>query len=51
VLVEAMLHSTSSRGVSIEEHIYNLYEVSAGKLRRVRGFFDRREALAAAGLP
>jgi ketosteroid isomerase-like protein len=50
VLVEATLTSTSERGVEIRQPLYNVYEVGGGKLRRVRGFFDRDEAMRAAGL-
>lgn len=48
VLATGTLSVTSERGVSIKQPIYNVYDLVDGKLRRVQGFFDRAEALAAA---
>jgi hypothetical protein len=37
-------------GVAFDQPITNVYELVAGKLRRVDVYFDREEALEAAGL-
>ena len=48
VLVTGRLNATSAAGVTIAQTIYNVYDLEAGRLQRVRGFFDREQARAAA---
>jgi ketosteroid isomerase-like protein len=51
VLVTGTLTATSTAGVTIAQTIYNVYDLESGRLRRVRGFFDRERADAAAAEP
>ena len=50
VLAFLMLNLESERGFSQRQPLTNLYDLKDGKLLRVRVFFDREEALEAAGL-
>jgi ketosteroid isomerase-like protein len=50
VLVLGQLKMVSSGGVALERPVTNVYELTAGKLRRVDVYFDREEALEAVGL-
>jgi ketosteroid isomerase-like protein len=37
-------------GVPVETHVFHVFEIDGGKIRRVRGYLDEAEALEAAGL-
>ena len=50
VLVFGQLKMVSSGGIALEQPITNVYELVAGKLRRVDVYFDREEALESVGL-
>jgi ketosteroid isomerase-like protein len=50
VLAFVQLRFTSQGGVELNQAIANVYDLAGGKLRRVRVFLDRAEALEAAGL-
>jgi ketosteroid isomerase-like protein len=50
VLGRLTLHLETERGFPQRQPLTNLYELGGGKLLRVRVFFDRAEALEAAGL-
>jgi ketosteroid isomerase-like protein len=50
VLAWLTLHLETERGFRQTPPLTNLYELDGGKLMRVRVFFDRAEALEAAGL-
>ena len=50
VLAFLMLNLESERGFTQRQPLTNLYDLKDGKLLRVRVFFDREEALEAAGL-
>ena len=50
VLAWLTLDMESKGGFSQRQPVTNLYELKGGKLSRVRVFFDREEALEAAGL-
>lgn len=50
VLAFVQLRFTSQGGVQLNQAIANVYDLAGGKLRRVRVFLDRAEALEAAGL-
>jgi ketosteroid isomerase-like protein len=51
VLLDGTLTVTSATGVTMAHALHNVYDVEAGLLRRVRGFFDPEEARAAAAEP
>jgi ketosteroid isomerase-like protein len=51
ILVTGTLTATSAAGATMTQTLYNVYDVEAGRLRRVRGFFDRDRALAATAAP
>ena len=51
VLAWLTLEVESTGGFPHRQPLTNLYELKDGKLSRVRVFFDREEALEAAGLP
>ena len=51
VLLDGTLTVTSAAGVTMAHALHNVYDVEEGRLRRVRGFFDREEARAAAAEP
>jgi ketosteroid isomerase-like protein len=50
VLAFLILNLESDRGFPQRQPLTNLYDLKDGKLLRVRVFFDREEALEAAGL-
>jgi ketosteroid isomerase-like protein len=50
VLVFGQLKVVTSGGVAFDQPITNVYELVAGKLRRVDVYFDREEGLEAVGL-
>jgi ketosteroid isomerase-like protein len=50
VLAFLILNLESERGFPQRQPLTNLYDLKDGKLLRVRVFFDREEALEAAGL-
>jgi ketosteroid isomerase-like protein len=50
VLAFLILNLESERGFTQRQPLTNLYDLKDGKLLRVRVFFDREEALEAAGL-
>ena len=50
VLVFGQLEVVTTGGVALDRPITNLYDLVAGKLRRVDVYFDRNEAVEAAGL-
>jgi ketosteroid isomerase-like protein len=50
VLARLTLHLETKGGYLQRQPITNLYEIEDGRLSRVRVFFDRAEALEAAGL-
>ena len=50
VLVFGQVKVVSTSGVALEHSTTNVYQLSAGKLRRVDVYFDREEALEAHGL-
>ncbi|MFL5865603.1 MAG: nuclear transport factor 2 family protein [Thermoleophilaceae bacterium] len=50
VLVFGQLKVVTSGGAAFDQLITNVYELIAGKLHRVDVYFDREEALEAAGL-
>jgi ketosteroid isomerase-like protein len=47
VLVFAQVKVVSTSGIALEHATTNVYQLSAGKLRRVDVYFDREEALEA----
>ena len=51
VLLDGKLTVTSTTGVTMAHALHNVYDVQAGRLRRVRGFFDPEQARAAAAEP
>ena len=51
VLLAGQLTVTSTTGVTMAHALHNVYDVEAGLLRRVRGFFDPEEARGAAAEP
>ena len=50
VVLFGELKVVTSGGMAFDQPITNVYELAAGKLRRVDVYFDRAEALEAAGL-
>jgi ketosteroid isomerase-like protein len=50
VLVFGRLKMVSTGGIPLDRPITNVYELAAGKLRRVDVYFDREEALESVGL-
>jgi ketosteroid isomerase-like protein len=50
VLVRARAHGRGRMGgVPIDMRVYHVFDMDGGKIRRVRGFVDEAEALAAVG--